>query len=79
MEFDGLQLDYGYEISMHVDEESVICFASTVYDGKKFVAKCQREMPSIPFEMENEEYIFGCLYDCVREVQRQCERLHEGC
>ena len=79
MEFDGIELDYGYNIQMHVDEEKATCYASTVYSDRKFVAMAERDMPSIPFEVNNEEMIFRCLYSAMREVQRQCERLHEGC
>ena len=79
LEFDGIDLDYGYNIDMHVDEETAVCFVSTVYGGRKLVAKCQRDMPSIPFEAQNEETIFSCLYSGMRELQRMCERMHEGC
>ena len=79
MEFDGIELDYGYNVNMHIDEEDVKCSVSTVYCGKKFEVFFERDMPSIPFEAENESTIFACLYDCMREVQRQIERLHEGC
>ena len=78
MEVEGLELDYGYNVDMHIDEESVTCIVSAVYDGKRFKTVCQREMSAIPYA-ENEEIIFACLYDCMREVQLQIERLHEGC
>lgn len=79
MELDGIDLSYGYNVVLSVDEDNVIVTASTVYCGQKIATVCEREMPPIHLEALNEDTIFGAIYDCMRDVQRRCERLHEGC
>ena len=79
MELDGIDLSYGYNLSLSIDEDDIKVTAATTYCGQKIVSICDREMPPIHLEALNEEYIFGAIYDCLRDVQRRCERLHEGC
>lgn len=79
MELDGIDLSYGFYVSFEVDEDKVKVTASTPYCGQRIVSICEREMPPIHLEALNEDTIFGAIYDCMRNVQRRCERLHEGC
>ena len=79
MKFDALELDYGYNISMHVDEECVICECSSHFDGRRYKAVHREEMPSIPFEALNEETMFKCLYNAIHDVQEQMEWTQQGC
>ena len=79
MELDGIDLYYGYNVALTVDEDNVIVTASTVYCEQKIVTVCEREMPPIHLEALNEDTIFNAIYDCMRDVQRRCDRLTEGC
>jgi hypothetical protein len=68
--------DYGYSVEMHIDDKEIVILASTLYNGHyiKHVQQFAVEGP-----MKYEAQLFENIYKVLREVQRKCERLHEGC